>query len=412
MAVKNREEPGKKAGEAVAANASPKNDFAPRLLAGKEGPSLVRHDFSPGEITALCDAAIKEARAGLDEIASVPPKSRSVENMILRFEEVLADFSEKVTPLVFMGDVHPDPGIAKEGVACRDKAEEFSISIFTRKDLYDAIKSTLPLDGAPSRLYKETILNFEDNGLGLSDGAIAKVRELKTKLAALETRFSANLNEDKTCVNFSAEELSGAAADFISRLAKAEDGKFIVTTKPPDYTEVMEKVHSSETRKRMMFAYMNRAAGENTKLLEEAICLRQEIAKVMGFPSWADYNVSRRMAGTAEKVKEFVSGLKGPLSARNREDLMALLEFKKGAFKMAMDLKLPILPISMINTRNILPPKTLKLFPGRVKMVVHDMVDVMSYKRSSLEKLMRDVRTTIENGIETYSNGWKQASGK
>jgi len=89
-----------------------------------------------------------------------------------------------------------------------------------------------------------------------------------------------------------------------------------------------------------------------------------------------------------------------------------LLEFKKGAFKMAMDLKLPILPISMINTRNILPPKTLKLFPGRVKMVVHDMVDVMSYKRSSLEKLMRDVRTTIENGIETYSNGWKQASGK
>ena len=42
-------------------------------------------------------------------------------------------------------------------------------------------------------------------------------------------------------------------------------------------------------------------------------------------------------------------------------------EFKKGAFIFAIDIGVPILPITVVNTGKILPPHTMNLLPGRVK---------------------------------------------
>ncbi len=41
-----------------------------------------------------------------------------------------------------------------------------------------------------------------------------------------------------------------------------------------------------------------------------------------------------------------------------------LQPFKKGAFRMATDLGLPVLPVTLAGTREILPAKSLQLFPG------------------------------------------------
>ncbi len=70
--------------------------------------------------------------------------------------------------------------------------------------------------------------------------------------------------------------------------------------------------------------------------------------------------------------------------------------FKKGAFKLAFDLGLPLLPVTIMGTKDVLPAKTLNLFPGKVKMIVHEPVDINKYTTEELEKLMSDVRTIIE----------------
>lgn len=73
-----------------------------------------------------------------------------------------------------------------------------------------------------------------------------------------------------------------------------------------------------------------------------------------------------------------------------------LLPFKKGAFRMAIDLGLPLLPITIVDTKDILPTKTLNLMPGKVKMIVHEPIDVSKYTIDDLEKLMSDTRAIIE----------------
>jgi 1-acyl-sn-glycerol-3-phosphate acyltransferase len=69
--------------------------------------------------------------------------------------------------------------------------------------------------------------------------------------------------------------------------------------------------------------------------------------------------------------------------------------FKKGAFKMALDLGIPILPVTISGTRDILPAKSFDLFPGRVSMTIHPPVDISGYDKSSIRDLMEKTREII-----------------
>lgn len=75
-------------------------------------------------------------------------------------------------------------------------------------------------------------------------------------------------------------------------------------------------------------------------------------------------------------------------------------EFKKGAFRLAQELQLPILPVTVMNTGNILPPKTLRLFPGKAIMKIHAPIDVASFDGASSDILAAKVRDIIRSGLE------------
>jgi 1-acyl-sn-glycerol-3-phosphate acyltransferase len=70
-------------------------------------------------------------------------------------------------------------------------------------------------------------------------------------------------------------------------------------------------------------------------------------------------------------------------------------EFKKGAFRMAMDLGLPILPVTISGTEKVLPAGTFDLFPGRARLSIHPPIDVTPYE-DDIDRLMKDTRDVIE----------------
>ena len=80
-----------------------------------------------------------------------------------------------------------------------------------------------------------------------------------------------------------------------------------------------------------------------------------------------------------------------------------LLEFKKGAFKFALDMNLPVLPATIVNTKNVLPSKSLKLFPGKTKLVIHDPIDIAGHGEESMEKIMDLARKSIQRGLDKHS---------
>ncbi|MCP4202018.1 MAG: 1-acyl-sn-glycerol-3-phosphate acyltransferase, partial [bacterium] len=77
-----------------------------------------------------------------------------------------------------------------------------------------------------------------------------------------------------------------------------------------------------------------------------------------------------------------------------------LLAFKKGAFRMAIDLDLPILPVTIVGTREILPGGTWRLFPGRAKLIVHEPVEVTGHEHGKMSALIQEVRAAVQSGLE------------
>jgi len=80
-----------------------------------------------------------------------------------------------------------------------------------------------------------------------------------------------------------------------------------------------------------------------------------------------------------------------------------LREFKKGAFVMSLDLGMPLLPVSIVDTKYILPSGTYDLFPGRVKLVIHEPLSSEGYDEGNLDALILKVRGITQEGIELYS---------
>lgn len=77
-----------------------------------------------------------------------------------------------------------------------------------------------------------------------------------------------------------------------------------------------------------------------------------------------------------------------------------LRSFKKGAFRVAAAQGLPILPVTIIGTRDIQKPKSLFIFPGKVKMVIHPAVAAASGEDASdITDLMSKTRAAISSAL-------------
>jgi 1-acyl-sn-glycerol-3-phosphate acyltransferase len=103
------------------------------------------------------------------------------------------------------------------------------------------------------------------------------------------------------------------------------------------------------------------------------------------------------MKEAGKKIKNGVSVFFFPEGTRSKTG--ALLPFKKGAFYFAVDLGLPILPVSINGTDRILPSDTFNLFPGKAEIIFHPPIDIAPYTKENIPELIQRVRTVIESGL-------------
>ena len=73
-----------------------------------------------------------------------------------------------------------------------------------------------------------------------------------------------------------------------------------------------------------------------------------------------------------------------------------LQTFKRGAFKLAVELELPILPVTLHGAGDILPPDGLDLYPGHIHMAIHPPVPVAGLQAGDTRELMQQVHRQME----------------
>ncbi|MBK3518489.1 lysophospholipid acyltransferase family protein [Carboxylicivirga marina] len=96
-----------------------------------------------------------------------------------------------------------------------------------------------------------------------------------------------------------------------------------------------------------------------------------------------------------KKLKNGTSVVIFPEGTRSGSNQMK--QFKKGAFKVAFELGLPILPITLIDTYKVYK-KGLNLLPGSVQMVIHQPIDTSAYLEQENE-LLKLTHSTIQSAL-------------
>lgn len=95
------------------------------------------------------------------------------------------------------------------------------------------------------------------------------------------------------------------------------------------------------------------------------------------------------------KLKKGTSVVIFPEGTRSGSSQMQ--KFKKGAFKIAFELGLPILPVTIIDTYKVYN-KGLNLLPGSVQMIIHEAIDTTLYT-DRLNELMDLTHSTIQSAL-------------
>jgi len=86
-----------------------------------------------------------------------------------------------------------------------------------------------------------------------------------------------------------------------------------------------------------------------------------------------------------------------PEGTRSRDG--RLLPFKKGAFMMAIDAGVPIVPVTVSGASRIMPKGQIKIHPSTVDIIVHEPIYTKGYSRENIEGLIEKTRNRIFSAL-------------
>jgi len=292
--------------------------------------------LTPDQIPSITDRIIEDTTKLYDEIVARPKELRTKENT---FRAFLSPPNFKTNPMVASVKL---PSLVSSNSAIRDASSQAKIRLAqfrnvcaSRSDVYHVLKEwnqefgESQLDTLEKYVMKNVLRDFERNGLALSPEDRQKLMTLQTQETELSLQYSQNLIEDKTAIFVSDEELQGLPAKFIEGLPKNEHGKRILTLAYPVYLPIVETCDNEEVRKNLNIAKEVKCHDSNLAIITQVSQLRIQIAKLLGYPSYAHYILEKRLAKSPDNVFKFLNDVEAKVKDAASRDLQTLLQVKK-----------------------------------------------------------------------------------
>ncbi|MGA7803904.1 M3 family metallopeptidase [Bradyrhizobium sp.] len=221
--------------------------------------------------------------------------------------------------------------------------------LFGRIALLHDHRKGLELTGEQMRLLERTYTRFHRAGAGLSEDAKKRMAEINERLAQLGTTFSHHLlgDEQGWFLELSEDDRAGLPDSFVAAAkADAEErgmaGKAIVTLSRSAVEPFLKSSSRRDLREKLFKAFTARGdngnANDNNAIIPEILALREESAKLLGFPTFAAYRLEDSMAKTPEAVRGLLERVWKPARARalaDRDELQGLIAEEGGNFKLA-----------------------------------------------------------------------------
>jgi thimet oligopeptidase len=296
-----------------------KGPFSMNLNVQTPGDVQALFPTTPQEIMKNAQCFMQQAQQELTAIINLKTEDRTFANTAYALDQIIAfsDFAAFSHIVEVVEFVYPDPAMRDEAHNASIAMREFFVdAIGNNQELYRAFNayaygSALTEDLRPDQRYfiQETLSDFKRAGLDLPTQELSCIKTLKKELSALCADFEKNIATDNRTIGVQREELEGLDNDFIDQLKRTEDGKYILGTDYPTYFQVMDNCRVAQTRKKLFDLFINRGYPANDAILKQLIAKRDELARRLGFISFAHLDIDAQMAKTPERVQNFLQGL-------------------------------------------------------------------------------------------------------
>ncbi len=277
------------------------------------------HDLFPtteGGVDDMVTATIARTQKFLDQICPIDDNLRTFDNTLVPFDRAYEELSITQSAMYILSVGSSDEKLRKAAEKGYSRLEEYAIdALLLNEKLFRAtlayqqrLETEKHESLSPERLYflDKILKEFKRSGLQLSKEKQERVRALKKELSDLQIAFDTNISASRRTIEVSKDELKGLDDGFINSFKRSENGSYILTVDQSLVSRVLERCLVEKTRKNLYHAYMQRAYPENEKVLEQILAVSDELAKILGYTSSAQYTLENQMAKNSERVDEFL----------------------------------------------------------------------------------------------------------
>ena len=291
-------------------------------------------ETTPTACSNTVNNTITEGNAALDRIGRLTAGQVNFANTIKALDDAGYQTGLTANRLSLIKETSTNAAVREAATDAIKRLEEWSVGLDYREDVYRAVKTyaaTNPkLTGEDAKLLLETVRDYKRAGLELPKAERDEVERLRKKVARLSTDFQTNINEARKALKFTKAQLAGVPDSFL-------DSKGLKTG-PDEYTimanvtfhrlMVMENCKVEATRKLLATEAEKLAVDKNVALLKQILGLKYQIARKLGYASWADFQIEPKMAKNAKTAIDFLEKLKTGLQPKFDAEVAELQKLK------------------------------------------------------------------------------------
>jgi oligopeptidase A len=299
------------------------------LLIGKGLPPFDK--IEPSHVVPAITELLKELDADLAHLeANVTPTWEGLVEPLTTMEEKLGWSWGIVGHL--MG-VKNSPELREAYEKMQPEVIKFYNQLSQSKPLYEAFKELRhsadwdKFEPAQQRIIESSLRDFELSGVGLEGETKERFNQIQLELAELSTKFSNNVLDATKAFKLKLTDkqdvdgLPESALSLMAQTAKAEgeenasaeNGPWVVTLDYPSYIPFMKYATNRELREKLYKAFISRASSgefDNKANIDRILELRKEKANILGFDTFAELSLARKMAPSVEAVEKLQQELR------------------------------------------------------------------------------------------------------
>ena len=204
----------------------------------------------------------------------------------------------------------------------------------TDQRMFARIEAVLASSGGLSpeqaRVLERTHKRFVRAGARLDEAGRARMQAIMRRLSELGTAFSQNVLKDEAAwtLELGPDDLAGLPQSFVdaARAEAERRGKpgYVVTLSRSSVEPFLALSARRDLREAAFRAWTARGETTNWPLVAEAVRLRAERARLLGFPTFARFNLDDEMAASPERARELLLAVWDPARRRTAEEAAAL----------------------------------------------------------------------------------------